>query len=70
MDLSKAGFANTCCHLLALAHRYEVLGLVDRCQQALEAELDVDSAIERLMLADELGLEELRSACVDRDLIF
>ena len=47
-----------------------MLGLVDRCQQALEAELDVDSAIERLMLADELDLEELRSARVDREHIF
>lgn len=60
----KAGFSELCCHLLKLAQEFEVRGLAKRCAAALAAEMDVASALERLMLADELGLEELRTACV------
>ena len=39
-------------------------GLVEGCSAVLEGELDAEAAVERLMLADELGLAELRGACV------
>merc|ERR1719379_2866737 len=64
LDATSPGSPDLCCHLLKLAHQFEVQSLVDRCTAVLECGLDVASAIERLMLADELGLERLRTACV------
>ena len=49
----------------ARPHQYEVQSLVDRCTAVLESGLDVAASIERLMLADELGLGKLRAACVN-----
>jgi hypothetical protein len=65
LDATSPGSPDLCCHLLKLAHQYEVQSLVDRCMAVLECGLDVASSIERLMLADELGLARLRDACVD-----
>ena len=42
--------ADLCCHLLKLAHQFEVRGLVAQCTNALQGGLDVASAVERLML--------------------
>merc|ERR1719487_326401 len=64
LDVTSPTSPDLCCHLLKLAHQYEVQSLVDRCTAVLESGLDVASAIERLMLADELGLGKLRAACV------
>merc|ERR1719238_454597 len=64
LDVTSPGSPDLCCHLLKLAHQYEVQSLVDRCTAVLERGLDVASSIERLMLADELGLAQLRNACV------
>merc|ERR550525_1371924 len=60
VDLSSL---DLCCHLLKLAHRFEVAGLVAACVATLEQGLDVPSAVERLMLADELELPGLKAAC-------
>jgi len=66
MDFAEsAESADLCCHLLKVAHQYEVHGLVEHCSTTLRAGLDVTSAIERLMVADELGLQDLRTACVN-----
>uniref|UniRef100_A0A7S2F0J0 SAP domain-containing protein n=1 Tax=Alexandrium andersonii TaxID=327968 RepID=A0A7S2F0J0_9DINO len=60
VDLSSL---DLCCHLLKLAHRFEVVGLVGACVSTLEKGLDVPSAVERLMLADELELPGLKAVC-------
>ena len=65
LDVTSPTSPDLCCHLLKLAHQYEVQSLVDRCTAVLESGLDVAASIERLMLADELGLGKLRAACVN-----
>jgi hypothetical protein len=65
LDVSASDSPDLCGHLLKLAHQYEVRGLIDQCSKALQGELDVASAVERLLVADELDLQELRSTCVN-----
>merc|ERR1712205_132199 len=60
LDEAPTDDANMMCHLLKLAHQYEVLSLVEHCQTCLKADLDVTSAVDWLMLADELSLSELK----------
>jgi len=60
LDEAPTTDANMVCHLLKLAHQYEVLGLVEHCQNCLKGDLDVNSAVDRLMLADELSLLALK----------
>eukprot|EP00929_Paragymnodinium_shiwhaense_P069519 TRINITY_DN35053_c0_g1_i1.p1 TRINITY_DN35053_c0_g1~~TRINITY_DN35053_c0_g1_i1.p1 ORF type:complete len:358 (+),score=71.17 TRINITY_DN35053_c0_g1_i1:189-1262(+) len=49
------------CHLLKLGHRYEVTALTQHCEARLESslkdDLSPDTAIELLMLADELAMQ-------------
>lgn len=63
--LQREESADLLCHLLKLAHQFEVRGLVERCSMKLKGGLDAGSAVERLMFADELGLKDLHSACVN-----
>ena len=65
LDVSVDESADLCCHLLKLAHQFEVRGLVNQCTASLKSGLDIETAVERLMVADELGLQDLRSACVN-----
>lgn len=51
------------CHVLKVAHRFEVVGLVAVCTARLEATLTVENAVERFMLADELGIAGLKKVC-------
>lgn len=51
--------------LLKLAHAYQVAVLVRLCATALSSGLTESLAVERLMLADLVGIEELRSRCLD-----
>jgi len=51
------------CHLLKLAHRFGVNDLARSCLERLQADLTGEHAVERFMLADELGLDSLRAAC-------
>ena len=59
LDVSAAESQDLCCHLLKLAHQFEVPGLVDQCTAALKSGLDIESAVERLMVADELAERNL-----------
>jgi len=51
--------------LLQAAHKYEVNVLVELCAVALASRLNVDIVIDRLMVADLLGLDGLRKACLE-----
>jgi len=53
------------CHLLEVAHRYEVEGLVSCCETRLALKLSNETAPERLMMAERLGLSVLRSEVLD-----
>jgi len=53
------------CFLLALAHRYQVQSLVERCQARLVEQLSEESAPERLMMADLLDSPALKAAVLD-----
>eukprot|EP00929_Paragymnodinium_shiwhaense_P007459 TRINITY_DN111380_c0_g1_i1.p1 TRINITY_DN111380_c0_g1~~TRINITY_DN111380_c0_g1_i1.p1 ORF type:complete len:365 (+),score=38.87 TRINITY_DN111380_c0_g1_i1:71-1165(+) len=56
---------DSCCHLLKLAHRYEMQSLVDRCVKRLSelvsSGLEMDTVMELLMLADEMRLTGLKT---------
>ena len=52
LDTAAENFPDLCCHLLKLAHRFEVLGLVNRCAKELENVSDVRSP--RIRWAGEL----------------
>ena len=43
LDVSVKESADLCCHLLKLAHQYEVRGLIDQCTTALKGGLEVGS---------------------------
>ena len=43
LDVSVNESADLCCHLLKLAHQYEVRGLIDQCTTALKGGLEVGS---------------------------
>mmetsp|Transcript_44426 Transcript_44426/g.96578 ORF Transcript_44426/g.96578 Transcript_44426/m.96578 type:complete len:369 (-) Transcript_44426:199-1305(-) len=53
------------CHLLAAAHLYEVRTLVRKCAVRVATQLSEEVAAERLMMADRLGLDDLRSDILD-----
>mmetsp|Transcript_59668 Transcript_59668/g.129216 ORF Transcript_59668/g.129216 Transcript_59668/m.129216 type:complete len:391 (+) Transcript_59668:66-1238(+) len=53
------------CHLLALAHKYEVQPLLECCEARLVAKLGEESAAERLMMAEHLEIPSLRAAVLD-----
>jgi len=53
------------CYLLALAHRYQVQPLVERCQARLVDQLSEESAPERLIMADMLDSPALKAAVLD-----
>lgn len=48
------------CHLLAVAHEYDVTSLLRRCEARISSRLTAENAIERLMMADRLGIPGLR----------
>jgi len=50
------------CHLTALAHKYEVKSLLDRCLARVVAQLTEETAAERLMMADHFQISGLRHA--------
>lgn len=50
--------------ILEAAHRYQVLALVELCVNALSSRLTVDIVAERLCVADLVGLDSLRRACL------
>eukprot|EP00930_Biecheleria_cincta_P004709 TRINITY_DN105635_c0_g1_i1.p1 TRINITY_DN105635_c0_g1~~TRINITY_DN105635_c0_g1_i1.p1 ORF type:complete len:451 (+),score=81.17 TRINITY_DN105635_c0_g1_i1:72-1355(+) len=49
------------CHMLALAHKYEVRSLLNACETEIAARLCEETAAERLMMADLLGIAGLRA---------
>jgi len=53
------------CHLLAVAHKYEVSGLVSRCEAEIAARLTEANAAERLMMADLLCTRGLRGSVLE-----
>lgn len=53
------------CFLLALAHRYQVQSLLERCQARLVEQLSEESAPERLMMADLLDSPALKAAVLN-----
>jgi len=53
------------CHLLAAGHRYQVKALVQRCELKVAMLLSEEVAAERLVMADRLGLADLRSKILD-----
>lgn len=55
---------DTICHLLSVAHQYEVTSLVDSCVDALIAGLSEENAAERLMFADLIGVTTLKGAAL------
>ena len=46
--------------LLAIAHKYEVEGLLQACENQLVGELSVDSAVDMLRLGDKYGAVQLK----------
>jgi len=52
-------------NLLQAAHRYEVPGLVDRCVQVLVGRLRVETAAERLEMAELLGNRYFKAQCLE-----
>lgn len=50
--------ADALCHLLTLGHRYEVASLTEYCIARLQ--ITDDTAIERLMMAEQLGVPSLK----------
>lgn len=50
------------CHLLAVAHRYQVQPLLEQCECGIISKLSEDNACERLMMANLLGTTSLESA--------
>lgn len=50
------------CHMLALAHKYEVCSLLGACETEIASRLCEETAAERLMMADLLGIAGLRAA--------
>lgn len=48
------------CHILAVAHKYQVDSLVNRCIMGIVSNLTEDTACERLMMADLLGLADFQ----------
>lgn len=53
------------CHLFAAAHKYEVRGLLERCEIGIAARLTEENAAERLMMADMLEAVGLRKRVLD-----
>lgn len=51
--------------LLKAAHRYQVMDLVQACIRALSTNLTAALALDRLMVADFLGIADLKSTCLD-----
>lgn len=48
------------CHLLALAHTYDVSSLLKRCEARIGSQLSEENALERLMMADRLSISGLK----------
>eukprot|EP00812_Abedinium_dasypus_P009491 NODE_3179_length_818_cov_414.834862.p1 GENE.NODE_3179_length_818_cov_414.834862~~NODE_3179_length_818_cov_414.834862.p1 ORF type:complete len:178 (+),score=51.97 NODE_3179_length_818_cov_414.834862:116-649(+) len=57
--------AEALCHLLAAVHRYEMRPLAGRIAARVAALLTEQCACERLMMADLLGIPELRAQVLD-----
>eukprot|EP00746_Dinoflagellata_sp_MGD_P062895 gnl/MRDRNA2_/MRDRNA2_26431_c0_seq1.p1 gnl/MRDRNA2_/MRDRNA2_26431_c0~~gnl/MRDRNA2_/MRDRNA2_26431_c0_seq1.p1 ORF type:complete len:365 (+),score=69.79 gnl/MRDRNA2_/MRDRNA2_26431_c0_seq1:165-1097(+) len=53
------------CHLLSAGHKYEVASLVESCVEHLVSSLNEDNVAERLMLADLLGINQIREASLE-----
>ena len=51
--------------LLEVAHCFQVQSIVDQCEFAIRADLDVKKVIDALVLAKRLGLPTLKKACLD-----
>lgn len=49
------------CHLLQIADKYQVQPLLEHCVAGIRAKLSDENACERLMMADQLEMTELRS---------
>ncbi|CAK0840769.1 unnamed protein product, partial [Prorocentrum cordatum] len=61
--------SNALCHLLALAHRYEVRSLLDCCTAQLAVSLTEESAVERLIMAEQLAIPGLKDTDHIKDYI-
>lgn len=48
------------CHLLALAHTYDVSALLKKCEARIGSRLSEENALERLMMADRLSITGLK----------
>ncbi|CAK0799090.1 unnamed protein product, partial [Prorocentrum cordatum] len=48
------------CHLLALAHTYDVSALLKRCEARIGSRLSEENALERLMMADQYSISGLK----------
>lgn len=56
---------NTALALMLTAHKYEVPTLVAICSDAVSSKLDVESVADRLLVADQIGLDSLRQPCLE-----
>eukprot|EP00931_Biecheleriopsis_adriatica_P014454 TRINITY_DN11626_c1_g1_i1.p1 TRINITY_DN11626_c1_g1~~TRINITY_DN11626_c1_g1_i1.p1 ORF type:complete len:430 (-),score=96.27 TRINITY_DN11626_c1_g1_i1:35-1288(-) len=53
------------CHLLSAGHKYEVKSLIEACVARLVSSLCEETAAERLMMADLLGIQEVKDAALE-----
>eukprot|EP00441_Pelagodinium_beii_P026475 CAMPEP_0197665324 /NCGR_PEP_ID=MMETSP1338-20131121/59156_1 /TAXON_ID=43686 ORGANISM="Pelagodinium beii, Strain RCC1491" /NCGR_SAMPLE_ID=MMETSP1338 /ASSEMBLY_ACC=CAM_ASM_000754 /LENGTH=425 /DNA_ID=CAMNT_0043244105 /DNA_START=37 /DNA_END=1314 /DNA_ORIENTATION=+ len=53
------------CHLLVAGHKYEVNSLVEACVSRLTSSLNEENAAELLMMADLLGITQIRDAALE-----
>jgi len=53
------------CHLLSAGHKYEVKSLVEACVARLVPGLCEENVAERLMMADLLGIQQIRDAALE-----
>merc|ERR1712025_393387 len=53
------------CSLLVLFHKYEVLKLLNRCEERIMRQLSEENIAERLMMADLLDRPSLKAATLD-----
>jgi len=53
------------CHLLSLAHKYQMMSLQRMCLAKIVAKLSEDNASERLMMADHFQIPTLQEAVLD-----
>lgn len=53
------------CHLMSVAHKYEVSALVAKCEALVAQQLNEENCAERLMMADLLDVDGLRQTALD-----